>query len=731
MKKILITIVAIFFKVLLFAQTTQSGLIQEYREENDKRPLQGVEIEIKHAQSTVSDKKGKFMLEFRTLTPGKKVNVRRIEKLGYEIFNKEALEQWNINPEEPFTIVMVRQDVFKKIKDHYNEISSKSYAEQHAREVKRLEEERQSGKITEEELREELAQLEDWYEKQLDNIDNYVDKFSRIDLNELDTEERQIIELVKSGSIQEAISSYEEQNLLEKYEAEYNDQKVLLQANQQIEKKIAEKNQNMNLIFAKIKRQLSTYQISGAKSDFAKIDSTYAKLVKIDPNNLDICLSYLGFLTFQFQTNKALELGTHILKSEDITQSQYASCLLYLSEIFYWRKNLVEAEKHALQALEYYSEMSEEYYELLKLLGSIYTDCNEYEKAKQMYQQMLELSVCNVSRKVALLEGLAHLHTDIGEYEIAKQLRKECLQILDSLPDDTIVLAEKYFDLYTYKRWKAIVQINLGVIYYFQDNLDKAQELLVPALERIKPLAIQNPEHNNRYLYNALNILGVIRFYMNDYGQSIEYLHQATKPINDMYAKDSVVFSGEYAELLNNLGYITYVAKDYDKSLDYYNQSLSLRRKDYKRLPNLHYENELVRILLNIGLLCLDTKDYAQCIAYSYEALMHMENVYTAQPNIEERKRNYLWIIRLLALSHQYLGDDKTSLSYLDKLQKIDAKNPFFYDVQGEIFIIQGDIDKARKMWKKVLELDPNYSAVQNNTKLYEQLQAIDCNANE
>ena len=85
----------------------------------------------------------------------------------------------------------------------------------------------------------------------------------------------------------------------------------------------------------------------------------------------------------------------------------------------------------------------------------------------------------------------------------------------------------------------------------------------------------------------------------------------------------------------------------------------------------------------------------------------------------------------MLALSHQYLGDDKTSLSYLDKLQKIDAKNPFFYDVQGEIFIIQGDIDKARKMWKKVLELDPNYSAVQNNTKLYEQLQAIDCNANE
>ena len=39
--------------------------------------------------------------------------------------------------------------------------------------------------------------MSDWYDTQLDNLDNYVDRFARIDLAELDENERAIIELVK------------------------------------------------------------------------------------------------------------------------------------------------------------------------------------------------------------------------------------------------------------------------------------------------------------------------------------------------------------------------------------------------------------------------------------------------------------------------------------------------------------------------------------------------------
>ena len=171
----------------------------------------------------VSDRKGDFLLEFRTFKPGQRANVRRIEKTGYEIFNKEALEQWNINPDVPFTIVMVKQELFKQIRDNYSKISSQSYADQYEREKAALDKERQEGRLSEERHREELENLSDWYDTQLDNLDNYVDRFARIDLAELDENERAIIELVKEGELEEAMARYDEWGLIEIIESEVTD----------------------------------------------------------------------------------------------------------------------------------------------------------------------------------------------------------------------------------------------------------------------------------------------------------------------------------------------------------------------------------------------------------------------------------------------------------------------------------------------------------------------------
>lgn len=121
-----------FFLLFIFcvfgisAQTIQNGVVQEYNEKAKKTSLAGVELNVRSANTTASDKDGKFSLEFLTLKPGEKVNVRRIEKAGYEIFNKEAVEQWNINPSTPFVIVMCRSDKFKAIRDKYERVASES-----------------------------------------------------------------------------------------------------------------------------------------------------------------------------------------------------------------------------------------------------------------------------------------------------------------------------------------------------------------------------------------------------------------------------------------------------------------------------------------------------------------------------------------------------------------------------------------------------------------------------
>ena len=275
-------------------------MVKEYREENNKRPLAGVEVEITNAGSVVSDRKGDFLLEFRTFKPGQKVNVRRIEKTGYEIFNKEALEQWNINPDEPFTIVMVKQELFKEIRDNYSRISSKSYAEQYEKEKAALDKERQEGRLSEEKHREELEKLSDWYDAKLDNLDNYIDRFARIDLAELDENERAIIELVKEGKLEEAMARYDEWGLIEIIESELSDLSQIRNAVDDLNTLMAEKEASLKEQWSKFQRELDFRILTGGRKGYDMVSEMLMRAAKAaDPNNPYIlyhCIAYSGYI---------------------------------------------------------------------------------------------------------------------------------------------------------------------------------------------------------------------------------------------------------------------------------------------------------------------------------------------------------------------------------------------------------------------------------------------------
>jgi len=197
------------------AQTVQRGVVMEYNGSNAKTPLAGVELNVRLASSTVSDKNGNFVLKFATLKPGDRISVRRIEKSGYEIFNKEALETWNLNPEIPFTIIMCRSDKLKKIREEYEAKAAEMYNRLYKKEIAALNKLKSEAKISEEKYRRELKTIKENYERQMTNLDNYIDKFARIDISELSKEEQEVIELIKQGRIEEAIERYKALNVSE------------------------------------------------------------------------------------------------------------------------------------------------------------------------------------------------------------------------------------------------------------------------------------------------------------------------------------------------------------------------------------------------------------------------------------------------------------------------------------------------------------------------------------
>lgn len=196
----------------LDAQVLQTGVVKEYRGADEKVPLAGVEISVQSAPRTLSAQDGTFKLQFRSLHAGDLVTVRCIRKEGYEIFNKEALEQWIISGREnvPFTIVMCPIAQFKRMRDNYERVSSANYEAQYKKEKAALAQKRDEGKLSQRQYESAVQKANANYEQRRSQITLVAEKFTRIDLSELSTSEREVIHLVQRGELDRAIVTAEE-----------------------------------------------------------------------------------------------------------------------------------------------------------------------------------------------------------------------------------------------------------------------------------------------------------------------------------------------------------------------------------------------------------------------------------------------------------------------------------------------------------------------------------------
>ena len=139
------------------AQCIQKGKVMQYQGKTSKTVLGGVEILAANAGSTISGAQGEFSLNFKKLKAGDRVKIMRVEKNGYILFNKEAVDQWHISRTgQPFTIVMCKEEKYREIRNNYERISSESYAKKMKAEENRLSALRKQNKLTEENYKERL-----------------------------------------------------------------------------------------------------------------------------------------------------------------------------------------------------------------------------------------------------------------------------------------------------------------------------------------------------------------------------------------------------------------------------------------------------------------------------------------------------------------------------------------------------------------------------------------------
>lgn len=692
MKNIFIATILILSALAVGAKTVQTGVVREYKGKAKKTALAGVELQVYPAQSTASDRNGNFRLEFLTLKPGERINVRRIEKEGYEIFNKDALEQWNLNPTAPFMIVMCRSNMFKQLKDTYYKNSGERYARQYRKaqdELKRL---KDQNKIQQKEYIERLEQLEQEYGRQLENLDNYVDRFARIDLSEISPVEQEIIELVQAGKIDEAIAKYEELNAKEKLLDGISKRKEVGEAIStltEVDRNLAADN---DTLYAVVERQIQTLQLGGAENN-EKIRRLYCDIADADTTNIGWLIDTGNFL-YEYAADHQAALG-------------------------YFHKALASAEAQ-------HGPQSEEVAKVMNNLGVVYNELGEFSKALDYLQRALEIRLAVHGEENNLTattyQNLGNAYLDAGDTANAMEYFRKALEVNQKVLDpDAPEIAISYNDI--------------GNTWCVLGDYAKGLEYLNKALE------IQKKNYGEEHLHTAatLNNIGMLLSDKGDYQTALDNYFKA------LAIQEKIVGPGhpDIAISYNNIGSVYYYTSDFSKALEYFRKALDIRVAAFgEKHPSVgeSYSNTGVTLtqLGNYDAACENLEKSLEiykdvfgndneAISVTYINLADLSsNLGDFQKALEYQQKALEINLRLFGPDHPQvalsynnigtaygdLGEPQKALEYLQKALDIRIKllgnnHPYVasgYNNIGTIYNDLGNYDKALEYYHKAID---------------------------
>ena len=571
------------FSFRLNAQIVQHGIVKEYQESMSKTPLAGVDIVVLNAGTTFSDKDGNFSLKFRTQKIGDRVQYRRIEKLNYEIFNKEALDQWYISShEKPFVVVMCESSKFKRIRDNYNKIASESYAKQLIRDERKLKQDLEAGKIKEEEYRRKVEDVKVFYEEQLENIDTYLDRFTRIDLSELSIYEQEIIGKVYSGDIDSAIGLYEKKDFLSAFRKECNDIEDLKHTKNVLIETKEEKNKQRDSIYASISRQIDTYMLAGGKSNLDKANKILKECALSDTTNINAVFNYANFASKQKNYEDA-ELFYEICLNNTQDKDIRGRIHFNLGIIYAQTNRFLKAEVAMLEALvneEWKASILPERYKgnlalVQQNIGSLYQLMNDDNKALQYLSAASEIYESIYSEKPQkCIENYAQTLMNLGI--VFRKLQKN---------SDSEFSYKEAINLYTiladsipskHLANLAICQMNLGYMYYYSHNNQKSVQIFAAALKNMNTVLARNPYSLQAELGSLYNGLGLLYHAEKNKAKSIEYYLKALNVYKELCKSSYETHKYTYARILANLGSLYAELKDNEKALNMLKESYNI-----------------------------------------------------------------------------------------------------------------------------------------------------------
>lgn len=710
---------------LLYSQCIQPGTVLEYKGKETKTPVSLAEIIVKGASPATTDNNGKFKLNFFRLKPGDKITNPFINKSGFVIFNKEALEQWTISSsDEEFVIILCDKNHFDELFRKYHNIGSESYKKDYEAAISKISSLLQEKKITEEEFSNQYEKLLNDYQQSLTMLNNYIDFFVRIDEENLNELQKKALSFIKEGNIDEAIKIYESAELLKEYD----------KASKRVAvgKTIVESGLNdMRNIESNIIAYIQTCKLKGGEENYRKAGEALKQLALTDSTDLTKTINYAQFSLDQRNYSEA-ELFYRKVLDVRLDNAQKVEILNKIGEIYLNNTKYNEAKEYLHQAMDLYKTLAEDQktqkfkvsLEIQINLGKVYYSNSEYEYGVDVFTDLIrQLKKINQlsgdtlevkSKLVWSLRGRGLIENSLKEYEKAEQ------DLLDAISLTTELIS---LDSIKFMSLHANILNCLGIVYQNNNNAEKAENLYLEAIQIGTKQRDNNPSAFSYDLTMPLVNYNTLLYNSKRYNDAKSSLIDQLKENRRLFKENPTAFNQTYLIALSTLAKLSDKTGNYEEAIRFTLEKM----ESYKILDSLLIKNAKSNIAwckyllsyyysknkqfdlaigaCNSSIEQFQSLQYPENILKGYEQLVNIfmttenyQNALIVMDSIDVLRENELYKKQFLEKDTSYLflrallyynnGEKKESESILNKLIHVEGSVTDYYKKNYALYFL-------------------------------------------
>ena len=695
MKKLLFVALTLFFATACFAQTQKGYVKTKGRLDNDGNlipgtPLSEVVVKVKDRNEVMSDKRGDFSFPM----PDQTYYLESVVKNGYVLIDPDVLSKQYSYSKNKLVIALEtkedqmeeRMDNFAKINAAQNEMIRKLRAE-----VKQLKEE---NKITEEEYSKRLQEIADVQIESQQLVEEMVERYSKIDYDQLSEFDRQISVYILNGELHKADSllntkgdlNERAENLKKLNEANAKEREEITKRSKKLEKSeaLALKERD-NLAsdyyhkFEILKMQHKNDSAAYYLELRAALDTTNVEWIKEAGDFIkDYVADYIKSKNYYQKASQQIKIkyGESSLvfaTIQDDLGRLYQQIAVHDTALYYLEKALSIRKNYFPNN----TDIAYSYANLGFFYGYLGEATNSIDYLNQALD-VLETTDSEAALKATIYNNLSQIYNNQSNYDKAIEEAQRSLTIFIQYIGNNHPTT-------------ALVYNNIGSIYLAKKDYVKAAEYFEKAIViQEEVLGFSHPE-----LAQVYNNYGLSQARQGDYDKALLYYNKALTIFKNLFGDNH----SRVAIFYNNIGMICYYKGDYQMSREYLEKSLNITKKI------LGEDNVQLAILYsNLGMICAQNSSYDDAIEYLEKALLLEESYTPNNSNVAQYKYN---------LAHVYCdkGDYDTALEMMNSalviyknilgdnnLNVIGSLNDI-----GYIYKQMGDFDKSIKYFNEAL----------------------------